>query len=69
MQKIVAAFNIPPGIILNELQTSELMRYSNAVNDMDLFTAACKYSNRGPSSLGERKNLPRKNLISCWNVI
>ena len=66
MQKIVAAFNIPPGIILNELQTSELMRYSNAVNDMDLFTAACKYSNRGPSSLGEGS---KKTVSSIYRSI
>ena len=42
------------------------MRYSNAVNDMDLFTAACKYSNRGPSSLGEGS---KKTVSSIYRSI
>ena len=66
MAKLKSAFNIPINVILNELQTSELMRYSNAVNDMDLFTAACKYSNRGPSSLGEGS---KKTVSSIYRSI
>lgn len=53
MNKIKSCFNIPAMTIINDLQTSELLRYNNAVNDLDLFTCALKTSNRGPASIGE----------------
>lgn len=42
-----------PTIIISELQKSKLLRFNNATNDMDLFNCALKWSNRGPSALGE----------------
>jgi hypothetical protein len=53
MNKLKSIFKISPMTIISDLQTSELMRYNNAVNDMDLFTSALKFSNRGPSAIGE----------------
>lgn len=53
MNKLAKVFKIPPMVIIKDLLTAELLRYSNNVNDMDLFTTALKYSFRGPSSIGE----------------
>lgn len=53
MNTLKSIFKISPMTIISEMQTSELMRYNNAVNDMDLFTCALKFSNRGPSAVGE----------------
>ena len=60
MTRLKSIFKISPTIIINDLQVSELMRYNNAVNDMDIFTTALKYSNRGPSACGEggKKTIP-----------
>lgn len=53
MNRLKSIFKISPMTIIGDLQTSELMRYNNAVNDMDIFTCALKFSNRGPSAIGE----------------
>lgn len=53
MVKLKSIFRINPMTIIADLQKSELLRYNNAVNDMDLFNCALKFSNRGPSSIGE----------------
>ncbi len=37
--------NIKPGYIIKKLQTNKLLRYSNLVNDLDLFGCALKWSN------------------------
>ena len=66
MQKLKSAFNIPAGVIINELQTSELLRYNNAVNDLDLFVCGLKYSNRGPASLGEGSG---KTVSSMYRAV
>ena len=60
MTKLKSCFSIPSTIIIQDLQTSELLRYNNAVNDMSLFNTALRYSNRGPSSIsdGGRKTVP-----------
>ena len=66
MQKLKSAFNIPAGVIINELQTSELLRYNNAVNDLDLFVCGLKFSNRGPASLGENSG---KTVSSMYRAV
>ncbi len=66
MAKLKSIFTIPQSIILSELMTSELMRLNNAVNDLDLFTCALKYSNHGPSSLGEGS---KKTVSSAYRAI
>ena len=60
MTKIKSCFSISPTIIIQDLQTSELLRYNNAVNDMSLFNCALRFSNRGPSSIsdGGKKTVP-----------
>lgn len=62
MNKLKSIFNISPMTIISDLQTSELMRYNNAVNDMDIFTCALKFSNRGPSAIGEGNKKTVSNL-------
>jgi hypothetical protein len=44
---------ISPGFIVKKLIQNELLRYHNAVNGIDLFTAAMKFSSRGPQSLSD----------------
>lgn len=60
MKRLKAIFNIPPRIIIDDLAKSDLLRYNNSVNDMDVFNCGLKFSNRGPSSIGEnsKKNIP-----------
>jgi len=45
--------NISPGFIIKKLITNELLRYHNAVNTIDLYTSALKWSARGPQSMAE----------------
>jgi hypothetical protein len=45
--------NIKPGFVIKKLQGNKLLRYSNLVNDLDLFGCALKYSFRGPQSLAD----------------
>lgn len=66
MAKLKSAFNIPMTVILNDLQSSDLMRYNNAVNDLDMFVAGVKFSNRGPSSLGDGA---KKTVSSVYRAI
>jgi len=42
---------LSPGYVVKKLKTNELIRYSNAVNGIDLFTSALKWSQRGPQSM------------------
>lgn len=53
IQTLCNTFKVNPMLIINDIKTSDLLRISNAVNDMDLFNCALKYSNRGPASLGD----------------
>ena len=68
MQAIKSAFRIPANIIISDLQTSDLMRYSNAVNDMDVFGVATKYSNRGPASMGESAGKTISNMYRAIHI-
>ena len=53
MNKIKGVLKPPSMIIVSDLQKSKLLRYNSNVNDLDLFNVALRWSNRGPSSLGE----------------
>lgn len=55
MNKIKGILKPSPMTLISDLQVAELLRYNGAVNDDDLFNCALKFSNRGPSSLGEGK--------------
>jgi hypothetical protein len=44
---------ISPGFVIKKLITNELLRYHNAVNAIDLYTSALKFSMRGPQSMAE----------------
>jgi hypothetical protein len=45
--------NIKPGFVIKKLQGNKLLRYSNLVNDLDLFGCALRWSSRGPQSLAD----------------
>lgn len=51
MNKLLTLFKISPMILIKTMSTSDLIRYNNAVNDMDCFNALLKYSMRGPQAL------------------
>lgn len=53
IEKVKGIFKINPMFIISDLQTSELLRYCNTVNDCDLFNSGLKWSGRGPQALGE----------------
>jgi len=48
--------NIGPNFIIKNLIKNELLRYSNTVNTMALFSAALKFSFKGPSSFAENSD-------------
>ena len=62
LNQLLTIFKIPHMIIISDLHDSNLRRYHNTVNDLDLFAAALKYSNRGPSTMGEgdKKSIPAR---------
>jgi hypothetical protein len=51
MTKLKTLFKISPMIIIKNMQTSDLIRYNNNVNDMDCFNTSLKFSMRGPQAL------------------
>ena len=81
INKLKGIFNISPMFLIKSMVNNELLRYSGAVNDMDLFTCALKFSNRGAQSIGEGNkktvsiayrgiyisHLGRLSLNSCSN--
>jgi hypothetical protein len=44
---------VGPGHVIKRLLNNDLLRYSSAVNGMDLFNSALKFSFRGPQSLAD----------------
>ena len=53
MNRLQTVFsNIGSMFIIKKLVKNDLLRYSNATNSMELFSAALKFSSRGPQSLG-----------------
>lgn len=51
MSKLLTLFKISPMILIKSMSTSDLIRYNNAVNDMDAFNVLLKWSMRGPQAL------------------
>ena len=51
MNKLLTLFKVSSMIIIKSMQTSDLIRYNNAVNDMDLFNVSLKWSMRGMQAL------------------
>jgi hypothetical protein len=62
INKILGILNPNPMVIISSLQNSKLLRFNNSTNDMDLFNCALKWSNRGPSAMGEGS----KKTISAY---
>lgn len=50
MQQLKSMFNIQQGFLVKALVSNELIRYSNAVNSIDLFTSILKGTMSGPQS-------------------
>ena len=53
LNKLRSILKPNPMVIISDMQNSKLLRFNNATNDMDLFNCALRWSNHGPSSLGE----------------
>jgi hypothetical protein len=52
-KNLKSVVNISPGFILSSTINNELLRYSNTVNGIDLFSSALRFSKRGKQSYGE----------------
>ena len=48
-------FKFPGNIVLQLLQTSQLLKYDDRVNDLDIFSAL-RYTVKGPNSLGSKSD-------------
>jgi len=46
--------NVNPYFVVKRLVNNDLLRYSNLVNQADLFGVALRYTTRGPQSMGDR---------------
>jgi len=57
-KKLKSLFRIKPGILIKGIITNELLRYDNAVNGSDLFTAGLRVSQKGPQSIISNKSEP-----------
>ena len=68
MNKLLTLFKVSSMIIIKSMQTSDLIRYNNAVNDMDVFGVATKYSNRGPASMGESAGKTISNMYRAIHI-
>jgi hypothetical protein len=53
ISKIKSIFNISPGFVLKKIIVSDLLRYNNSVNTIDLFNSALRFSQRGPQSMAD----------------
>lgn len=54
--------NLSPMFIIRQTVTNELLRYYNATNDMNLFSAFLKYTFRGPQSLSKTVSMNQRDL-------
>lgn len=54
--------NLNPLFIIKGTVTSELLRYYNSTNDMNLFSAFLKYTFRGPQSLNKVVSMEQRDL-------
>ncbi len=55
-KKLKSLFRIKPGILIKGIMSNELLRYDNAVNGFDLFTAGLRVSQKGPQSMISNKS-------------
>lgn len=54
-RQIENLFKFPGNIVLQLLQTSQLLKYDDRVNDLDIFSAL-RYTVKGPNSLGSKSD-------------
>ena len=54
--------NLSPMYIIKQTVTSELLRYYNSTNDMNLYSAFLKYTFRGPQSLNKTVTMEQRDL-------
>jgi hypothetical protein len=66
MNRLKSILKPSPMVIISKLQKSKLLRFNNATNDMDLFNSVLRWSNRGPSALGEG---PKKTISTRYRGI
>ena len=54
--------NLSPMYVIKQTVTSELLRYYNSTNDMNLYSAFLKYTFRGPQSLNKTVTMQQRDL-------
>lgn len=54
--------NLSPMYVIKQTVTSELLRYYNSTNDMNLYSAFLKYTFRGPQSLNKTVTMEQRDL-------
>ena len=54
--------NLSPMFVIKQTVTNELVRYYNSTNDLNLFSALCKYTFRGPQSLTKTVTNAQRDL-------
>lgn len=54
--------NLSPMFVIKSTITSELLRYYNSTNDMNLYSAFLKYTFRGPQSLNKTVAMEQRDL-------
>lgn len=54
--------NISPMFLIKATVTSELLRYYNSTNDMNLYSAFLKYTMRGPQSVSKSVSVAQRDL-------
>jgi hypothetical protein len=54
--------NLSPMYVIKQTVTSELLRYYNSTNDMNLYSAFLRYTFRGPQSLNKTVTMEQRDL-------
>ena len=54
--------NLSPMYVIKQTVTSELLRYYNSTNEMNLYSAFLKYTFRGPQSLNKTVTIKQRDL-------
>lgn len=54
--------NLSPMYVIKQTVTSELLRYYNSTNEMNLFSAFLKYTFRGPQSLNKTVTMEQRDV-------
>lgn len=59
--------NLSPMFVIKQTVTNELLRYYNSTNDLNLYSALCKYTFRGPQSLTKTVTNKQRDLHPSYS--